>query len=212
MNPLQKGAAFILCAIFALMVLATIVVPAPYARQFRDVPNAGPSTEHPLGTDALGRDSLSRLLYGTRVSLLLAPAAGFALNLPALSGRVVDDANILDPTTRVTLTQKLAELEEIKAILRDEAKGQDIDFKGTGANVARVEQKADTICRVVTEDNVPKSAKLAGEHLTDLFTIHPSKGREKSFELNALKLLTKRAAQALIDLLTVEATAWVRFS
>ena len=52
MSPLQKGAAFILCVIFALMVLATIVVPAPYARQFRDVPNAGPSTAHPLGTDA----------------------------------------------------------------------------------------------------------------------------------------------------------------
>jgi len=75
MNPLQKLAAIILCLIFALMVFATVLVPAPYARQFRDVPNAAPSTAHPLGTDALGRDSLSRLLYGTRVSLLLAPAA-----------------------------------------------------------------------------------------------------------------------------------------
>jgi uncharacterized protein len=54
------------------------------------------------------RKTCAPLLF---VFLLLAPAAGFALNLPALSGRVVDDANILDPTTRVTLTQKLAELE-----------------------------------------------------------------------------------------------------
>ena len=77
MNPLQKAAASILCAIFVSMVLATFLLPAPYARQFRDIPNAGPSTAHPLGTDALGRDSLSRLLYGTRVSLLLAPAAAF---------------------------------------------------------------------------------------------------------------------------------------
>src|SRR5713101_1543247 len=89
MSPLQKGAAFILCVIFALMVLATIVVPAPYARQFRDMPNAGPSTAHPLGTDALGRDSLSRLLYGTRVSLLLAPAAALLSTLiAALLGSV----------------------------------------------------------------------------------------------------------------------------
>ena len=75
MSPLQKVAAIILCMIFVVMALAAILVPAPYARQFRDVPNAGPSAAHPLGTDALGRDSLSRLLYGTRVSLLLAPAA-----------------------------------------------------------------------------------------------------------------------------------------
>jgi len=75
MKPLQKVAASILCVIFVLMALATFLLPAHYARQFRDIPNAGPSTAHPLGTDALGRDSLSRLLYGTRVSLLLAPAA-----------------------------------------------------------------------------------------------------------------------------------------
>src|SRR5260370_42334897 len=75
MNTLQKVASIILCTILLLMLLASLLVPAPYARQFRDAPNAGPSTAHPLGTDSLGRDSLSRLLYGTRVSLLLAPAA-----------------------------------------------------------------------------------------------------------------------------------------
>jgi len=69
--------------IFGFMVLATILVPAPYARQFRDTPNAGPSTAHLFGTDALGRDSLSRLLYGTRVSLLLAPAAALLSTLIA---------------------------------------------------------------------------------------------------------------------------------
>src|SRR5208282_763029 len=75
MKPLQKAAVSVLCAILVSMVLATFLLHAPYARQFRDIPNAAPSSAHPLGTDALGRDSLSRLLYGTRVSLLLAPAA-----------------------------------------------------------------------------------------------------------------------------------------
>lgn len=47
----------------------------PYAQQFRDLPDAIPSQQHVLGTDDLGRDRFARLLYGTRVSLLLAPAA-----------------------------------------------------------------------------------------------------------------------------------------
>ena len=83
MTSLQKVAAVILSVVFLLSVLATIFVPAPYAQQFRELPNSGPSAAHPLGTDALGRDSLSRLLYGTRVSLLLAPAAAFLSTLIA---------------------------------------------------------------------------------------------------------------------------------
>jgi ABC-type dipeptide/oligopeptide/nickel transport system permease subunit len=49
--------------------------PQSYAAQMRENPDAPPSRLFPLGTDALGRDRLARLLYGTRVSLLLAPAA-----------------------------------------------------------------------------------------------------------------------------------------
>lgn len=37
----------------------------------------GPSLEHFLGTDALGRDMYSRILYGGRVSMLLVLAAAF---------------------------------------------------------------------------------------------------------------------------------------
>lgn len=39
---------------------------------------AGPSTAHPLGTDELGRDVLSRLLHGSRVTLLVGVAAMLA--------------------------------------------------------------------------------------------------------------------------------------
>lgn len=110
------------------------------------------------------------------------------------------------------LERKKTELDQIKAILRDEAKGKDIDFKGSNGSIARVEQKADTICRVIPDSDMPRAVKLAGDSAPYLFTFHPSKGNEKSFELNAFKNLAQKTAKALIDLLTVPATPWVRFS
>ncbi len=73
----------ILCAVFAAGLFAGSLTHYSYALQFRAVPNAAPSALHPFGTDALGRDLLARLLYGTRVSLLLAPAAALLATLIA---------------------------------------------------------------------------------------------------------------------------------
>jgi peptide/nickel transport system permease protein len=62
---------------------------AGYEHQFRELPAAGPSLQHPLGTDDLGRDSLARLLYGMRTSLILAPlAAGLSILIAAFIGGV----------------------------------------------------------------------------------------------------------------------------
>ena len=71
----RTAAIVFLLAVSAACVLANFIAPASYAYQFRDEPDASPSRQHLLGTDDLGRDRFSRLLYGTRVSLLLAPAA-----------------------------------------------------------------------------------------------------------------------------------------
>ena len=76
-------ASFLLCGIFVLAIAAELVTPYSYAQQFREVPSAPPSGLHPLGTDGLGRDLFTRLLYGTRVSLLLAPAAALLSTLVA---------------------------------------------------------------------------------------------------------------------------------
>lgn len=72
-----------LCALFA-----PAIAPYDYSRQFRDSPNAPAGGPFLMGTDDLGRDRFSRLVYATRVSILLAPAAALvsvALALP-LSG------------------------------------------------------------------------------------------------------------------------------
>jgi ABC-type dipeptide/oligopeptide/nickel transport system permease subunit len=79
------------CVLLLAIVGASLVAPwiarASYETQFRDeLPNAGPSRAHWLGTDDLGRDRFARVLYGTRVSLLLAPAA--ALLSTVLAGGV----------------------------------------------------------------------------------------------------------------------------
>ena len=82
-KALRRVAALLLCAIFLLAIAAGFVTPYSYAHQFREFPNAAPSSIHLLGTDGLGRDLFSRLLYGTRVSLLLAPAAALLSTLIA---------------------------------------------------------------------------------------------------------------------------------
>lgn len=74
--------------IITLLVLAGIVGPwlSPYTPYEFSLTGRleGPSWEHLLGTDALGRDMLARLLYGARVTLLVVVvsiAVGGALGL-----------------------------------------------------------------------------------------------------------------------------------
>jgi ABC-type dipeptide/oligopeptide/nickel transport system permease subunit len=84
----MRVAAGILLAAIALLALpAEWTAPKPYEEQFRDAVEAGPSREFPLGTDALGRDRWSRLIYGTRLSLTLsATAAALCVALAAIIG------------------------------------------------------------------------------------------------------------------------------
>ena len=48
------------------------VAPYPYNEQHLDFIRTAPGELFPLGTDSLGRDLLSRLLYGARIALLVA--------------------------------------------------------------------------------------------------------------------------------------------
>ncbi len=80
--------------IILLLILTAIFAPliAPYSPFSPDLENhlAKPSAQHWLGTDSLGRDTLSRVIYGTRTSLIIglvaigiASAIGMTLGIVA---------------------------------------------------------------------------------------------------------------------------------
>ncbi len=60
--------------LLTVIILSTLLVPlSPYDPEISDLKNRlqGPTWEHPFGTDALGRDMLTRILYGGRISLIV---------------------------------------------------------------------------------------------------------------------------------------------
>jgi ABC-type dipeptide/oligopeptide/nickel transport system permease subunit len=95
-------------AVLLLMALFCVALAKPITDALGVDPNdtdpliafEGPSTEHVLGVDQVGRDQLARLLYGGRVSLgvgffaaLIIMTVGLALGtLAGYYGRFVDDA------------------------------------------------------------------------------------------------------------------------
>jgi peptide/nickel transport system permease protein len=71
-NPLGKFSVVILAFVFLMAVLAPVISPYnPFETDpaHRLLP---PSLKHPFGTDQLGRDILSRVIWGSRVSLSIA--------------------------------------------------------------------------------------------------------------------------------------------
>ena len=79
----RKLVCVVLGLVLAASAAANWLAPAGYAKQYREATDAPPSRTHLLGTDTLGRDRFARVLYGTRISLLLAPAAALLSTLMA---------------------------------------------------------------------------------------------------------------------------------
>jgi peptide/nickel transport system permease protein len=95
---------FLIVLVFTLSVIfAPLVAPYDYAEQ--DIPNRlqGPSRTYLLGTDHIGRDLLSRLLYGSRIAMGVALSAvgialagGIVLGLAAgYLGGIADDVTLV---------------------------------------------------------------------------------------------------------------------
>jgi peptide/nickel transport system permease protein len=75
--------------LFFLAIFAPFI--APYDPAAQDIPNRlqGPSWDHLLGTDQLGRDILSRLIFGVRVALSVAlPGVAAALVIGLVLGLI----------------------------------------------------------------------------------------------------------------------------
>jgi len=98
------GGLIVLLVLLVLAILAGVIAPHSPIEQFRNALlqppfwQDGGSLTYPLGTDDIGRDMLSRLLYGARLSLIiglvvvtLSLAIGTVLGLSAaFAGGVVD--------------------------------------------------------------------------------------------------------------------------
>ncbi|MEU1183168.1 dipeptide/oligopeptide/nickel ABC transporter permease/ATP-binding protein [Streptomyces sp. NPDC005820] len=69
-RPLAATALAVVVGTSVAVILAPLLAPHPPLAQDLLHTLAGPSADHPLGTDVLGRDVLSRLLYGGRPTLV----------------------------------------------------------------------------------------------------------------------------------------------
>ena len=68
-NRLAVLGLLVLAGLAAVALFADLIAPYDYAEQNLMESFEPPSTAHPLGTDEFGRDVLSRVIYGARVSL-----------------------------------------------------------------------------------------------------------------------------------------------
>ncbi len=85
-NQLALAGGVVVLALVAVAALAPVLAPADPHRLDMKRMLESPSSSHPLGTDQLGRDVLSRMLYGARVSL----AVGFvSVGIATLIGIVL---------------------------------------------------------------------------------------------------------------------------
>jgi peptide/nickel transport system permease protein len=76
----------VLVLLYAAALATPLITPYGYAEPDFTALNQGPSLKHPMGTDELGRDELTRVIYGGRVSLLLGLGVGV---LSTLIGAVI---------------------------------------------------------------------------------------------------------------------------
>jgi len=99
----QNSSAVIGCVVAVVLVVmaifAPLIAPFPYAEQDLSHTRAAPSVQHFFGTDELGRDIFSRIVWGSRFSLsigflavLFSSAVGMLLGaIAGYFGKVVDD-------------------------------------------------------------------------------------------------------------------------
>ena len=79
-NKLSLFGGIYILLLIVLAIFTPLIAPYDYAYQDLNLGPSGPSAAHLLGTDTLGRDLLTRMLYGSRISLMV----GFLATMVAL--------------------------------------------------------------------------------------------------------------------------------
>ena len=79
-NKLSLFGGIYILLLIVLAIFTPFIAPYDYAYQDLNLGPSGPSPEHLLGTDTLGRDLLTRMMYGSRISLMV----GFLATMVAL--------------------------------------------------------------------------------------------------------------------------------
>jgi ABC-type dipeptide/oligopeptide/nickel transport system permease subunit len=90
-NRLAMGGGVVIVLLCLVAIFAEVLAPLPYTKTNFGRLNEAPSRDYPLGTDQLGRDLLSRMIYGARVSMLVGLGAqiivvSIGVPIGALSG------------------------------------------------------------------------------------------------------------------------------
>lgn len=88
-NKMAMAGAIMLLLLSIVALLTPWIAPYSYDAQNLDLGASPPSAEHWLGTDVLGRDQLTRIMYGSRISLMVGfIATSVALLIGVLWGAI----------------------------------------------------------------------------------------------------------------------------
>lgn len=88
-NKMAMLGFWILTFMIVIAVLTPWIAPYSYEEQNLQLGASPPSAEHWLGTDTLGRDQLTRIMYGSRISLMVGfVATAVALTIGVLWGAI----------------------------------------------------------------------------------------------------------------------------
>src|SRR5205809_4430823 len=92
-NRLAVAGGVVVVLLCLIAIFADVLAPWPYTKTNFGRLNEAPTRDYPLGTDQLGRDLLSRMIYGARVSMLVGLGAqiivvSIGVPIGALSGYV----------------------------------------------------------------------------------------------------------------------------
>lgn len=75
-HKLAMAAGVVLVLLYLVAIATPWIAPYDYAKQDFTSMSQAPSLSHPMGTDQIGRDELTRVLYGGRVSMLVGLGVG----------------------------------------------------------------------------------------------------------------------------------------